>query len=487
MSQQTHHRRPGRAAASVMGSMALVFLTAGPGHAVSTPTPTYDAFAQATGIDSSIANESIPIGLVPQAGGPAADARQNSSGQGDASAQMPYTGATIPGLPGTLGSLFSLPVPPFPFIASSTRGGAPSRVSYPAIELRAESQETQTRASATLGSDGVGAVTSASVRQESDGDVIAEATSEFSTARVGGVLALSGVRTTAKVVADATTGKLTRTSSTSIAAIDVPGLVLTLPQSTPGTLPLPIPIPGVPNIPPLTLPVLPVPLGGTTIANPKLGLTDGAFTVTTPLDGKVQAVAIPAQPVLDTLKALGIKVTFQPSQEITTGVLSGGYTFEYNAPSLPTNAYFNGPTQIKQSTGVATATVDMSPVSQPGGGSGVTTGSTSGGPTGSTTGQSGAGGVLGGTTGSDSPLGQGSGATPLLPSDVELGSNPGPGLSPSLAEVPNSADPQQVALLSGVLGASLESLYLALVIVAGVAFLAGSAIRTIGVRFLWSS
>ncbi|MBA3743116.1 hypothetical protein, partial [Sporichthya sp.] len=324
----------------------------------------YDAFANASAFEVSIANPSLPALPALVGGGPEADARQSSSGQGDANASTPYTGDTVPGVPGVAGALFGLPVPPFPFIASSTRGTPPVRTSYPGVELTARSDDFSTAAKAVLGSDGAGANASARVDQNSAGDVVARAVTEASNLQIGALMSLSNFRTIAETKADGFTGKITRFSSTSIGGIDVPGLVLRLPEQSPGKAPLPVPIPGVPNQEPLDLPPFPVPMGGTTLSDPKIGLREGTFTLTQPVDGKPQTFALPTQPVLDAFKAAGVTLTYQSASQLPKGISSGTYTFRYTIPAPPPNSGYNGPTDVIQSTGAASALVDFAVAGQ---------------------------------------------------------------------------------------------------------------------------
>lgn len=85
----------------------------------------YEALARADGFELNIANPSIPTGIDIEGGGPGATARQSNLGVRDANAQFPYTGESIPGLPGTASGLFGFPVPAYPFIAATMRARGP--------------------------------------------------------------------------------------------------------------------------------------------------------------------------------------------------------------------------------------------------------------------------------------------------------------------------------------------------------------------------
>jgi hypothetical protein len=291
---------------------------------------------------------------------------------------------------------------------------------------------------------------------------------EIANLLIGQVLSLSGVQSFAEVNADATTGELQRTSSTVIDAITVPGLVLTVPKSSPATIPVPVPVPGVPNVPPIDAPPLPVPAGGTVLREPQIGLRDGSFTVTLPSDSGPQTFALPAQPVLDALAATGIRVAFTPPQMTTNGIVSGAYTFSYTAAAPPDNAIASGATAITQTTGSTTASVNLKPVTTP-----------------LYPGQS--DGIAPAPSGADgvaalgvAPLPDGAGVG--LPGTAVSG-----GATPDLTGTQNVTNPYQLAVLSGTDGMSIQNLYLAIVVLAGVAFVGATALSLMGVRFLWSS
>jgi hypothetical protein len=455
-----------------VGPLALTAVLTMPALALMVPgsaaaaMPNYDAFAKATSFELSVANESIPALPALVGGGPEADTHQTSGGIGDANAATPYAGDTVPTLPGAAGGLFGFPVPPYPFIASSTKGGPAVRASYPGVELRAESRDLTTDARATVGSDGSGMTSLCRIEQDSSGSVQARSDVEIAKLLIGQVLSLSGVQSFAEVKADAATGELERTSSTVIDALTVPGLVLSVPKSSPATIPVPVPVPGVPNIPPIDAPPLPVPAGGTVLREPQIGLRDGSFTVTLPSDTGPQTFALPAQPVLDALAATGIKVAFTPPQMTANGIVSGAYTFSYTAAAPPDNAIASGTTAITQTTGSTTASVNLKPVVTP-----------------LSPGQADGIAPLTGADGVAAP-----GVVPLpdaaglaLPGAVSGGA------TPDLTGTQNVTSPYQLAVLSGTDGMSIQNLYLAIVVLAGVAFVGATTLSLMGVRFLWSS
>ena len=346
------------AAAALVGVGGLVVLPAGSAGAEAS----YDATARTETFTLNVANQSIPTGIDIEGGGPAASVRQDSVGIGDASAQLPYAGDTVPGLPGIGAGLFGFEAPAYPFIASSTKGSAPQNVSYPGITLHAESGDFTTQASSIAGQPGSGASANARIDEFRQGDVIATATTGADSVKLGPYGTLSDVRSLATVKADGLSGKLTRTSSSSIGRISFPGLTFTVPKQSPGAVPIPVPIPGVPNQAPIEVPPFPFPGGGQTFHNPDLGIQDGFFVVTQPQDGTVQKYAVPSGPVLEGLKSLGITMRFQAPQETATGIIAGAYIFSYTIPAPPPNPYFTGASEVTQSTAYALASVNLTPI-----------------------------------------------------------------------------------------------------------------------------
>ncbi|HUR75410.1 MAG TPA: hypothetical protein VMZ00_14110, partial [Sporichthya sp.] len=346
------------AAAALAGVSGFVVLAAGSAGA----DASYDATARTETFTLNVANQSIPTGIDIEGGGPAASARQDSVGIGDASAQLPYAGDTVPGLPGIGAGLFGFEAPAYPFIASTTKGSPPANVSYPGVELHAESGDFTTEASSIAGQQGSGATASARIDEAREGDVTSTASTGADSVKVGPYGTLSDVRSLATVFADGRTGKLTRTTSSSIGRISFPGLTFTVPQQSPSQYPVPIPIPGVPNQAPIPAPAFPFPGAGQTFHNPDLGIQDGYFVVTMPQDGTVSKYQVPAGPVLEALKAMGVTMRFQAPQETATGVIAGAYVFQYTFPAPPPNPYFTGDSVVTQSTAYALASVNLQPI-----------------------------------------------------------------------------------------------------------------------------
>ncbi|WP_020629231.1 hypothetical protein [Sporichthya polymorpha] len=417
----------------------------------------YEALARTDASTVTIGNESIPTGIDIEAGGPVARVVQDSLGIRDASAALPYAGDTVAGLPGLGASLFGFTAPPYPFVAASTAGSPPQNVAYPGMNLEAESADLHSRARAVAGEPGAGASASASVVEDRLGTVVAVASTAVDTIKLGPYGVLSNVRTVAEVAADGNSGKLTRSTSSSIGRISVPGLSFTVPEQSPGAVPIPIPLPGVPNQDPIPAPPFPFPGAGTTFHDPDLGVQDGYFTVTAPGQDGPQRFAVPTQPVLDALKAAGITLRFQAPEHTATGVVAGSYIVTYTLPAPPSNSYWNGPTTITQTTAYGIASVNLTPTA---------TGSVLGAPVSAGTGSGAVPGV------------DAAGAVDLLP-----GTDAGalPGAVPATVDLFPTADRTQFTAAYP-LGRGVDALYLTLLALAVVGALATAGVIRFGVR-----
>jgi hypothetical protein len=268
-------------------------------------------------------------------------------------------------------------------------------------------------------------------------------------------------------------GTFTPTSSLSIGDITVPGLALTLPTTTPTAVGIPDPIPGIPQLPRLTFPAIPIPLGGTTIMAPHIGLDDGQFTITVPFLGKPQVFALPAQTVLNFFKAAGINMTYEAAQTTPDSVVSPALTISTVLPSPPANDYFNGSTPVNIAIGYSSASIQGSVLPAPvstDDGSGVVGTSGNTGNTGASTFPSSSPGFsssfpsTGGST-----TGSGSSAT-------NSGTSTSPLASSSFEAVSNRTK----------LG-SLFDLYFVLIAAAVVGIWAATFLRYLGVRTKWKS
>lgn len=354
------HRLAWRGAAA---RAAVLALTVGAGGALVLTTParaadsSFDATASAYGVNNGISNPSFPLNLVLTGSGPASYAHLTSLGGSDAFASFPYPGDTLVGAPGLASGLFGVSFPNYPLYVATSSGDEPKSANYPGIALDARSDGLTSESRALVGADVSGFDSTSRVQVNSDGGVTSDAGTVFSGLDFGGALSLSGVRSLARVVADGNSGKLERTSRLSIASISVPGLKFTVPPQTPGTVPLPIPVPGFGQVAPLEFPPVPVPSGGQTFEAPALGFTDGVFTMTLPGQGD-QKYAVPSKPVLDAFAAQGIAVTFQQAAMTDNGgIIAPAITFDSDFPAPPENPFYNGKTHASYTLGGSFAQV----------------------------------------------------------------------------------------------------------------------------------
>lgn len=317
----------------------------------------FDAQAAAYGFDSTAPNPSVPFGIVPQAAGPTAQAQLSSLPQGRAFASYPYPGDAVVGLPGAFGAFVpgTPPLPAYPFYASSQLGSDPQEVNQPGVGLRAECTPTLVQSRAVTGSDGNGYVASARVESEPSGVVTATAVADLNAVSIGEVAFIEGVHSTA-IARLGVDGELTFASSLVIGRISVPGLRLTIPTESPDSIPIPNPVSGLPQPPPVTLPPTPIPLGGTTLEAPDIGFRDGQFTVALPLLGNNE-FAIPAEAALAAFRAAGLEVTYQAAQQTETTVVAPVLTLQTVVPAPPGNAYFSGATDVLVALGRSTASI----------------------------------------------------------------------------------------------------------------------------------
>jgi hypothetical protein len=303
---------------------------------------TFDAFADAYGVDITFTNESVPLGIVPQGAGPVGHARLSSLGDSDAYASFPYPGDTVTGLPGTAGGLLGFPTPQYPMYVATQAGDDPKSQDVPGIALEAESGSSLARGRGVVGTDGYGSSAIATVDRLADESVRSDAQT-LAGATVLNYFQVTGVRSGATVVGDSSTGEITRTSHLSITRISVPGLSIPVPATTPAVAPAPMP--GFEQFPPPSFPPMPIPMGGTTLNEPELGFVDGTFVVTLPADGPSgpsSTYALPTGPVLKAFKAHGITMTFQGAQDFATGVIAPTVAFSYTteAPPFATSVVF---------------------------------------------------------------------------------------------------------------------------------------------------
>jgi hypothetical protein len=441
-----------------MTSLSLLALTVAPSYADSSPITTFTGVASGQGIAIQATNSSIP--LLPdgvEGSGPTAQAGLDSLGESLAYASFPYPGAAGAGLTQVVGGLIGVPLPAYPLYVSTSQVPSEQDGGGPGIALHASSQAAATIASAVVGSGTSGSSSTAEVvdNRGAGSGITAEATAKASALDIGGVLTLSGVLSHAKATAT-DDGKITTTSDLQFADLNVPGLSMTLPKSTPGG-------------------PIPAPLGGATITAPHIGFDNGYFTVTLPFAPSVK-VPVPASSVLDALAAAGIKATYQAAKPIkqdrkVVGVLAPGMSFTTTLPAPPSSpAGTYGATTVTMSVGQSVASLrDLGLDSSNGGLSGGNVGDALG------------GNLPGALDTSNSSVTNGPSAAggPSVPG-LTTGANPGP-LVAAPGQIGTPAASRQL------LSRDSLSIYLALVGVALVGMLSAGAIRFLGVRVAWTS
>ena len=454
----------------------MVCLVAGLGLAAGgTALSTYSGSAAAYGLDLTVANESIPLLPEVELAGPTSQASLDTLGNSDAYASFPYPGSTAAGLTGLLSAIYGVQLPSYPFSASTSQVPETSDQNFPGIALHAESQASSASAATTVGAGSSSYVASAEVvdDQVADHGVDATAKAMFSGIGIGGVLMLIGVDSQAS--ADTTgSGSVVTSSGLSIGRITVPGLSIQIPATTPGTVPLPDPIPGAPQLPVLKLPAIPLPSGGETLIAPDLGFEDGYFTVTIPKLG-TRSFALPSGPVLSALEAVGITATFESASNITDsegnviGVVAPALNLSMVVPTLPKNNLFNGPTTVTMTIGRSTASVGN-----------VSVGSQTPAAAGPATSPAASGGGLTNNTAITSNAGTISSIS-ASPNTVPMTSGPEGSISTAGKAHPV---PQGSIAYEAMSLRSVRSIYFVLIGVAVIGLLAAAALRALGVKRL---
>ena len=466
-------KRVTRLGGAVLGFVIVTLPLGAAAQTTSTPagSGSFDGTAAAYGFNSTISNPSIPLGLVIQGAGPTAQAELSSLQQSNAFASFPYPGDTVSGLPGLASGalLGGLPLPAYPFYVSSSFGQAPASASYPGIALNTQSLDTGASASALVGTSAVGYSAVASVTQAKDSTVTATATATFQGLNFGPFLKLGPVVSTATEVLNPD-GTRSSKSTLSFVSITAPGLKLAIPKTTPTEVGIPVPIPGLPQLPILKFPPVPIPFGGTTLDAPTIGFFNGQFTVTLPFIGS-QQFAIPASAALAALKAAGIDLRYQAATQTKDGIVAPDLVITTTLPALPKNTYFNGSTPVTITIGGTTASIQSvgaPPPPPPEVATGTGTGSAALTPAAGSSGLSAAGGQA-----------------PSAPSAVG-------GMSSAPVVNPSSGQPTVAALAPTLSGritnpSSIFGIYLVLAGVALVGTLLSQALRYMGVRSSWNS
>lgn len=349
------HRR-----VSAVGGAIAAFLLAVPPAPASANAGPFEAFADADVLLAAVSNGSFPLGLVVQAPGPDATVSADSIGTSDATASFPYLGSGVQGLPGLAAGLFQFPIPSYPLQAATNAGDPPVDNDGPGYALHAESGDTRTAAVATGGTNAAGATATSTIEQQTDGTIVVTADSELNAVQLGGVLQLKGVESQAVVTSNPNGTGISRSVSLTIAGISAPDLSFTIPKSTPGQIPVPVPIPGVGQLPVLNLPPIPIPFGGMTIEAPEIGFQNGTFTLTLPGFGS-KRFAVPTAPVIAAFKKLGVAMTIEKAQKTTTGATAPALEMKYVLPVPPTQA-LPSKTHAEVTVGGAVASLDLHPV-----------------------------------------------------------------------------------------------------------------------------
>jgi hypothetical protein len=478
----------GVALLALAGSAVALLPTPAPAQTLST----FDARAAATGFDVTVANPSIPLGLVVQGTAPVARAALDSLGTSEALAAGPYPGDLAASLPGTVKTTSGVPLPDYPLVAHTSSGDDPKEVVAPGVSLRAESHPSRSVSRATVGSDSTGSTSTADAERGDAGGVQATAIARSDALRVLDRLTLSGVVAEASTSVDEA-GARTSRSSLRIDAIDAAGLVVSVPATTPkgGPPDMPPLVSGQPALPkPPPSEPTPLPAGGTTVTGPVLRFADGDFTVVSGTGGKATEVPVPVAAVADGFRKLGIEMTYQAARPTATGVVAPVLSFRTTVPAVPDN-----PTALQ---GPTTVTVDIGRVTT------------------SVTGQAGPDAGIGVDPVAGLPVPSGTAAAPaaLLPVPVsdagsaaiaDIGAASGAGLAdvPAGGELasgpqsatwsnrptssPSAAAPVPIAApkLARAVGRTVNArkVYVVFMALAGVGLASGWLVRTLGVRF----
>lgn len=218
---------------SSTASAAATTTTTTTGLGLGSTSPSFNgSFAGTASAYGVQVNVSIPNYLIIQnfvdGGGPTAQAQLNSLGTSQGFASFPYPGATAVSLTGLAGILTGLSLPSYPLIVNSSYPTTGSdSINQPAYHLTTQSTATQATSTAQLGetatsgSVGGGAISTASVTQNPDGSVVSQAQTQMSLT-LGGVT-ITGLESSATVT-QAADGTVTKTSSLQVAHLNVAGI-----------------------------------------------------------------------------------------------------------------------------------------------------------------------------------------------------------------------------------------------------------------------
>jgi hypothetical protein len=445
--------------AALAAAGAVVVVLALSGTAGAAVVPTFDATASAYGFDATTTNQAVPLGLTIEGAGPVAQAELSSLPAATSFASLPYPGPTLVQAPGLVGAVVpgTPELPDYPAYVGANLDQGPQSRDYPGASLDAQATATQSQATAVGGTHGSGFSAFAQVRLDRSDDVIAEADATFNDVALGQLMTISNIHSAASETFDNGEGKLTPKSDLTIGHIAAPGLELTIPKSTPGE------IPGAGSVP-----SLPVPLGGTTLAAPDLGFENGTFTIVLPLFGGAK-YAVPFSVVAQGLKALGIEATYQQPIVKKQSIVAAGLTFSA-APVIPTvqNVPVSGavPTHLtfgrSSASFAGTVLIGQEP--------GLLPGSFDGTPSGT-----------GDAPAAVPPVTASTGLPPVAP----VGDS---STAPALATgAPPASQSQGFLVAHGFALPDMANVYLLIVGAAVLGSLAAQGLRVLGVRIRWSS
>ncbi|GAA0612267.1 hypothetical protein GCM10009547_12860 [Sporichthya brevicatena] len=437
----------------IVGVLGLGALAVGSGEArAGVDDITFDAVTSAYGVEFRLTNPSIPTGIAIEGSGPTTQAKLNSLPQGTSFASFPYPGEVGATINGPVRALTGLPVPDYPlYVAANSSNEAPEVGHYPGVDLTARVTDNLSESKATAFTDSAGYVAQSSVSQGKEGDVIAISKATQNGLRIGGILTLSNVLSTAEVRLDAF-GKLTKSSSLTVGKFNAPALSLTLPDSFQ---------------PPNSAPI-PNPFKGQVLTSPDLSYSDGNFFVAIPGTGS-QKYPVPESAVVDAFKALGIDLSIQQAVVTDTAITAPTLVIKSVLPAPPANQVYNGETPVSFTIGRTSAGIIGS----------YTPASTDLGLAGD--GASGGVGALPGADVSPGPVdAAGLGELPAI------GALPGSVPTVDLAPAGGGSN-QFVAARNGLELPGIAPFYFVLVIVAVLGLLGGQVLGYLGVRSAWKS
>jgi hypothetical protein len=172
---------------------------------------TYTVSAESDAALITVVDPSAPLvtgGLLVQASPATAQAAVDSLGDSTGFASLPYPGAFVATLPGTVDGLLGTgpPVPPYPFYVASSYPSSPSvsQTNGP-YSISSISNSTSTTAQALVGlATGIPQVTTitanATASQQSDGSLVADATNDVEALTVGSLLRIGSIVSSVHVV-----------------------------------------------------------------------------------------------------------------------------------------------------------------------------------------------------------------------------------------------------------------------------------------------